>query len=293
MKTINLFLTAFFILLAVGCSNDADQENAVDGYAPVTIQVNDFSVSMENFASTRAEQAVSDYTGVKAITLAFYDSNNEEIYKTTQLRADNTTYTTFGTFSCLLQKGSYTMVVLGYGSESAITLTSKTEAVYTSDRVRETFVYTQSVNVTSTAAINLSATLSRVVSRLNIVSTDVRTAEAVKIRTTFSAGGQGVNPVTGLATTNTGFSNTVEITKNVGETAGSVNYLFLNTDEQTIHVTIDVLDANDNSISHKVVSNVPFKRNRVTQLTGSLFSASASTTFSVETTWIDPVEIGF
>ena len=282
------------VLLAVSCSNDADQESTLEGYAPVTIRVNDFSISVENFSSTRAEQSVADYTNVKAITLAFYDSNNTEVYNTTQLRADNTTYTTFGTFSCALPMGSYTMVVLGYGSENAMTLSSKTNATFTNDRVRDTFVYTQAVNITSTAAIDLSATLSRVVSRLEVASTDGRTANAAQIRTTFSAGGQGVNPITGFATSNTGFSNTVEITKAVGQTAGSINYLFLNTDEeQTMTVTIDVLNENDNSISHKVVSNVPFKRNRVTKLKGSLFSASATATFKVEADWIQETEINF
>ena len=281
------------VLLAVSCSNDADQESTLEGYAPVTIRVNDFSISVENFSSTRAEQSVADYTNVKAITLAFYDSNNTEVYNTTQLRADNTTYTTFGTFSCALPMGSYTMVVLGYGSENAMTLSSKTNATFTNDRVRDTFVYTQAVNITSTAALDLSATLSRVASQLSINSTDNRTANAAQIRTTFSAGGQGVNPITGFATSNTGFSNTVAFSGAVGEFGGSVNYLFLNTDEQTMTVTIDVLNENDNSISHKVVSNVPFKRNRVTKLKGSLFSASATATFKVEADWIQETEINF
>ena len=281
------------VLLAVSCSNDADQESTLEGYAPVTIRVNDFSISVENFSSTRAEQSVADYTNVKAITLAFYDSDNTEVYNTTQLRADNTTYTTFGTFSCALPMGSYTMVVLGYGSENAMTLSSKTNATFTNDRVRDTFVYTQAVNITSTAALDLSATLSRVASQLSINSTDNRTANAAQIRTTFSAGGQGVNPITGFATSNTGFSNTVAFSGAVGEFGGSVNYLFLNTDEQTMTVTIDVLDADDNSISHKVINNVPFKRNRKTRLRGSLFGASPTATFKVEADWIQETEINF
>lgn len=56
---------------------------------------------------------MADYDGVKAITLAFFNGTTE-VYKTTQFRADNTTYTTFGEFDCTLPMGSYTMVVLGY-----------------------------------------------------------------------------------------------------------------------------------------------------------------------------------
>ncbi len=287
-------LIVSIMMLALSCSNDADVvENKKDGYAPVTVKVNDFSLSVESFAPRRAPVSLADYTGVKAITLAFYDSQNTEVYKSTQVRADNTTYTTFGEFSCSLVMGSYTMVVLGYGGENVITLTSKTNASFANDRIRETFVYSQAVNITGTAAVNLSATLNRVVSQLNVYSTDNRPANATQIRMTFSAGGDALNPTTGLSTTNTGFSNTLTFSTSVGATTRSGSFLFLNTDEQTMNVTIDILDASNNVITTKQVSDVPFKRNRCTRLTGSLYSASSSSTFTLETTWLDEVNYDF
>lgn len=69
--------------------------------------------------------------------------------------------------------GSYTMVVLGYGfyEGDEFTLTSPTQAAFTAD-VRETFAATQAVNITSTAAVELSATLDRIVTRVKVISTD-------------------------------------------------------------------------------------------------------------------------
>ena len=291
----NFYLTVGVILLALTSCSKEEETLVVnnESLVPVTVRVNDFSMSVEDFG-TRAAQSVESYTGVKAMTLAFYDSNDEEAYKTTQLRADNSSYTTFGDFSLSLPMGSYTMVVLGYGSTSAITLSNKTSALYETDRVRETFVYTETVNITNTSPVNLAATVSRVVSKLEIYSTDAQTANAAKIRTTFSAGGQGVNPMTGLSTSNTGFVNTVDITNPVGTVGGgSVSYLFLNSDQQSLNVTIDVLDADDNSVSHHVIPNVAFQRNRKTKLTGSLFSAAASASFQVETSWLTDEEITF
>lgn len=279
-------LSVSIILLTCSCSNDADVAPAEVQTAPVTVTVNDFSMSVEQFAPRRTPQTVASYDGVKAITLAFYDSENVEKYKITQLRADNTTFATFGQFSFSLPMGSYTMVVLGYGSENAMTLTGKTDATFTNDRVRETFVYTQAVNVTNIDPLNINATLSRVVARLEVQSTDKRTANATQIRTTFSAGGQGLNPMTGFSTTETGFSNLVTLAQNVGSISGSINYLFLNSDIQEMTVTIDVLDAENTSLSHHVVENVPLQRNRVTRLKGVLFSSSASSAFSVETAWL-------
>lgn len=289
MKKNLLFLLATATLLFAACHKD-------NGTAKVHVRVNDFTISQEEIG-TKSSTDVADYNGVKAITLAFYKTSDcTEQYKTTQMRADATTYTTFGEFDLSLPMGSYTMVVLGYGlndGEPAITLTSPTSATFGDNPARETFAYTQTVNITNTDAVTLSATLNRIVSKLKIHSTDGCTENAVSVRTTLSAAGKAFNPTTGLATSNTGFVNTLPIQSAVGNSTNSITYLFLATDEQTVNVTIDVLDVDGNSISHKVVSNVPFKRNRMTVLTGSVYSADASGDFTVETDWLDDYNMDF
>lgn len=273
------------ILLLAGCRK-------VEGVAKVRIHVDGFSVSQEEIPEIRA--AIADYTGVSAITLAFYNGSTE-VTQITQLRSDNTTYTTFGEFDLSLPMGSYTMVVLGYGfyEGDEFTLTSPTQAAFTGD-VRETFATTQAVNITSTDAVNISTTLDRIVPRLKVISTDGKTANASKVRMTFSAGGKAFNPTTGLATANSGTTSTVGISAAVGATSTSLGYAFLVTDEQTMTVTLDVLDADGNSISHKVVNNVPFQRNRCTKLTGSLYNAGTTGSFSINTEWLDgDNEVGF
>ena len=82
-----------------------------------------------------------------------------------------------------------------------------------------------------------------------------------------------------LATVNTGFSNTVNISTAVGAPTTSSSAIFLATDEQTMNVTIEVLDADGNVLSSKLVENVPFRRNRRTKLTGTLYSAPAAGSF--------------
>ena len=59
-------------------------------------------------------------------------------------------------------------------------------------------------------------------------------------------------------------------------------------------VTLDALDADGNSVSHKVVPNVPFQRNKVTKLTGALYSADVTGNFTINTAWIiDTNIVGF
>lgn len=283
------------LFTASSCSNE--NENMVNNVlpeetvAPVTVHVDEFSVEQGNFPGTRGT-AVGDYASLKVLTLAFY-KNGTEVCKYTQFMNDPSTYTTFGEFSCSLGLGSYTMVVLGYGGESAITLTSPTLATYT-DEVRDTFAATQEVTVTNSEAKNLTATLDRIVSLVAVISTDNRAADVTAIRTTLTGGSKSFNPTTGLATDNAGLVNTVTTTA-IGVTQ-IANYVFLATDEQTVNVTIETLDAGNNVLFSKTVNDVPLKRNRMTRLIGAMYSPSASVTagsFELNTDWLTSYPISF
>jgi hypothetical protein len=282
---------AVIALLAASCSKETVNEvtNPEQHTAPVTVRVSNLSISQEDLpdGSTRAAQTIESYDNVGAIDLAFY-AGETEVFKTTQLRSNPSTYTTFGEFSCNLPIGSYTMVVVGRGcgNDDVFVLTSPTAASYTSERARETFCATQSVTVTAAGA-DVSVTMNRIIALLNIRSTDAASEGMATIRTTYAAGGKSFNPTTGLATSNAGFLVTnsrhvVDGKLNVG------SYVFLATDEQTMTITIEALDAGNNVLLTKVVPNVPLKRNRKTILSGALFTTSASTTaFQVETSWLE------
>ena len=292
----NSILFAGIILLAASCSSESDVtvSNPEVGRATVSVHVDNFTSEQEEFASARGMTRASDIssvTSIKAITLAFY-SGTTEVYKSTQFRADDSNYTTFGAFSTSLNVGSYTMVVIGYGGTSEITLTSPTSASYAS-KALDTFVHTQTVNVNNTSDIDLSATLSRVVTRLKLQTTDAMPEIVKKVSISISAGGLSFNPTTGLATVNTGFTNEITPSSGYGSTTSFSTYYFLATDEQTMNVTINVLDADDNVLFTKQVSNVPMKRNRTTTLSGKLFGADATATFTVDADWLTEHTVDF
>lgn len=298
MKKFLVILTMMAMMTACHKDNMNNQDNTT---APVKVTVNDFTISSEGWpeassgctmanaskgGTTGAKTSPASYSGVKAMTLAFFDANGDQAYCTTQLRADNTTYTTFGQFELSLNLGSYTMIVLGYGSEVPMTVGSATEASYTADRCRETFVAAQAVNVTSTNPLSLSAELSRVVSKLIVNSTDPRISGVDSVRMTFSAGAKGVNPQTGLASSSNGLSNTVAISTAVGNTSSSASYLFLNADQQSMTVTVKTLRTNGTVYSTRTVENVPLQRNKVTALTGPLYTNASGASFTLSTSWI-------
>lgn len=293
----SFLLLAGFVLLAASCSKETDVNlNEKENTALIRVHVNDFNVSLEPIFVTRGASTLADYNGINAITLAFYKSDNSQEYKTTQLKSDNTTYTTFGDFSLSLPMGSYTMVVLAYYTNeySPFTLTSPTEASYTGARARETFATTQAVNITNTSALDISATLRRIISVLTVISSDGRTADVSNVRMTVSGGSKSFNPTTGLATDNVGFANTIGNSATVGTTSTSNTFLFLATDEQTMDVTIETLDASGNTLFSTTVENVPFKRNSMTKLTGSIYSNSGiAGAFQINTDWLPDTNVSF
>lgn len=312
MKNVKFFCAAF-MLLAASCSNEESLDSSVNpsneqAQAPVTVRVDGFAVEQGQFsdsarpasqggaqgtrAATRA-QAVGVYSGVTYLTLAFYASNGTEVYKATQAKGNIPEGQTFGEFSTSLPMGSYSMVVVANGGDNAVTLTSATSASFGENRVMETFAYSQTVNVNSNAALNLSATLDRIVSCIAVNSSDGRTDEAKKLRITTTTGGRNFDPTTGLATVNSGITATIMHPEAVGAVTRSATLLFLATDEQTADVTIETLDEDDNVLFSKTVENVPLKRNRWTVLTGAMYQTTAAGTFSVNTDWLTNENVNF
>jgi len=282
-------------LIMTACNYRVHQIDPEPQSAQVSVHVSGFSIAMEDQPSTRAMQDVKTYEGVGAITLAFY-SGTTEVYKTTQIKNNLEQGQTFGDFSCTLPLGTYTVVALGYqyNANDVFTLTSPTQAAFTSERPRETFSAVGPVNLTSTDPYDLQLKLDRISAQLNIISTDGRPQNITKIRTTFSAGSKSFNPSTGLALDDNGFSLINNPSTNVGATIKIGSFTFLSDDEQTMDITIQILDDNDNVISTKQIEDVPFKINSKTILTGPLFSATAQTSsFQLETDWLDPITVTF
>lgn len=292
----NLIFAAMALLLTTGCSQEsANEVNNNDTLVPVTVHVDGFSVSQEDFAPTRTPSSLENYSNVNAVMLAFYEGSTE-VYKTVQLKTDATTYTTFGSFSLSLPMGNYTMVAIAYNNHEtgSFGLTSPTAAAYAGEHAFDTFVKTQTVNITNTTPVDISATLNRINSLLKVVSTDGKTADVTNVRMTLSAGGRSFNPTTGLATVNTGFANTVSTSTNTGTTTSSLTYFFLADDEQTLNVTIETLNAGGDVLRTTTVNDVPFKRNRRTILTGPMYNdVNLAGSFLVETDWLDDLTIPF
>ena len=286
------------LLLCTSCLNSEQFETPEpETTTPVRVHVNAFSFSQEDFPGglTRATQTPGAYSDVKAIDLAIF-SGTKLVYSDTQLRLDASNYTTFGEFECQLPIDSYTMVAVARNVTAGdkFEITSPTPAAYTTERARETFCSVQNIKVEGDKPVDVTPQMNRVMAKFRLVSTDAVPAGVAKIRTTYAAGSRSFNPTTGLATDNKGFVVTNTGTPSTGGILDVHSFLFLNTDEQTVDVTVEVLDAADKVLITKHLGDVHFKRNQVTKATGVVFIPGTSTfSFMLNTDWLPEEEIHF
>lgn len=262
----------------------------------VAVNVNDFNIVNDEIGGGNAAKSTSveNASEVKSITLAFYDAAGTEKYQCTHTRSDSSTFrgTAFGKFHCTLPSGNYTMVAIGYGSNYAITLSSKTSAEFSNDRVRDCFVSTRDLSISSSGVNNITATLNRIASQFWIKSTDNQPAGVDSIRFSVNKGGKIFNPQTGLSTTDNGHGFTV--TDASGITGYKLNapvYLLLHSNEEVLDFTFTVYK-DGNILTTKTIPNVTMKRNRRTLATGGVYTNTGSN-FLIASDWISTDTVYF
>ena len=287
MRIQSIFLAGLLLLL-VSCGKEVD--NQMERSIPVRVHVSDFSFSNEDFpaAATRAESSPVSYESIRAIDVAIF-SGNTRVYAATQLKGDASTYTTFGEFECRLPIGTYTMVAVARNRSDGdeFTITSPTQAAYTTERARETFCNTQTIQVDGTTPVDVSPVMNRVMAMFWLTSTDAVPADVSRIRTTYTAGSKSFNPTTGFATDDDGFVVTNSAKPDKNGVLDIFSIVFLAADQETMDLTIDVLDANNTVLLTKHLKDVHFRRNQITKATGAVFTPDPTTlTFTLNTTWL-------
>ena len=294
MKMQSIVLAGLLLLL-VSCGKEVD--NQMERSIPVRVHVSDFSFSNEDFpaAATRAESSPVSYESIRAIDVAIF-SGNTRVYAATQLKDDASTYTTFGEFECRLPIGTYTMVAVARNRSDGdeFTITSPTQAAYTTERARETFCNTQTIQVDGTTPVDVSPVMNRVMAMFWLTSTDAVPADVSRIRTTYTAGSKSFNPTTGLATDDDGFVVTNSAKPDKNGVLDIFSIVFLAADQETMDLTIDVLDANNTVLLTKHLKDVHFRRNQITRATGAVFTPDPTTlTFTLNTTWLPDEHYNF
>lgn len=272
-----------FLFLAVALTAVACQKDAVcdDSCKIVRFDVNgDFTSPVFSYGDTRAGLSAD---GSEMTDLWLLDYMGGELVQTVhQTPAD----ADWGSPSVSLAFGSHVVYFVASRGDSPV-LSTESETIEWS-RVSDTFWKAETVNIDATTSANRSVTLGRVATRLRLVVNDKVADDAASVVITPQHWYYGINYVTGEPVADRQEDRVINIPQSYKGTEGQLAVSIFGisgADEWTTDVTVSSRDADNDIMGRAVISSVPFKRNRVTEYSGNLFSAGGGMSISLDDTW--------
>lgn len=274
-----IFLLASLLLLA--CSSHDDEIADVDVSKTVTFALRgDFSFDITPF--TRSLEA-DGYAMTDVWVLDYVDGELKQQVHQTSSDAN------FGSPS----------VPLGYGTHHLYFVTSRgTSPVLDTDastlsfsRVSDTFWKDYELTVTSSTSPTISVELDRIVTKLRITITDAVPDDAATFNITPHTWYYGFNCMTGapIAAT-TDATSTINIpSSSLGQSNVMMSmFSFSPASDWQTNVALDSKTSSSVVIGNASVANVPFARNRITNVNGDFYSRVSTTGMTLNTDWLDP-----
>ena len=277
-----LFVAA---LLMAACSQQPASEN--EKMVDVTFDVSgDFSLTTTPIA-TRA----LDADGKSMTDVWVLDYVGGELKQQVHQAA---TDADFGSPTLRMSVGAHTLYfVASRGTDAVLDTDARTLSFA---KVNDTFWAAKALNVSATTTGTQAVALDRIATKLRITFSDAIPTGAATFNITPAQWHYGFNYTTGEPTTATAQQPiTVNIPSSyIGLMGQSVSLFgFSGSDDFTTDVAIDCQDADSHVLGAATVPSVQIKRNRISALTGSLFSKTATIGFSLNTAWLDDYEMTF
>lgn len=266
-------------VLLTACAKDAAEETG--GTRRVRFNVEgDFASPVFSYGDTRAGLSAD---GSEMTDLWLLDYMGGELVQTVhQTPAD----ADWGSPSVSLAFGSHVVYFVASRGDSPV-LSTESETIEWS-RVSDTFWKAETVNIDATTSANRSVTLGRVATRLRLVVNDKVADDAASVVITPQHWYYGINYVTGEPVADRQEDRVINIPQSYKGTEGQLAVSIFGisgADEWTTDVTVSSRDADNDIMGRAVISSVPFKRNRVTEYSGNLFSAGGGMSVSLDDTW--------
>ena len=268
-----LLLLAACEKVSIDDLNKEDPEERNDG-VKLTFRVMSFEQTRFNDPTTVTRAAVRDVCD--KINLALYDMENNRL-KAVNQKADDEN---FGSMSLSIEPGTYRVLILAHSCSGNATTTNIEKITFPDNKVTDTFYYCAEIEVDDQKTYDVE--LRRVVAMFKLVVADEIPSDVKKMKFYYTGGSSTLNGLTGYGCVN---SKQTEI-RNVGSTAKGQEfcaYTFLHGEEGTLKMTVTAQDAADGTVKEMLFTDVPMRRNTISQFTGSLFTGGSSgqTTFAL------------
>lgn len=265
-------------LLAASCQKEME---CGDSEMCVRFNVNgDFTSPVFSYGETRAGLSADGSEMTDLWLLDYMDGQLMQTVHQTPSDAD------WGNPSVSLAFGSHVVYFVASRGDSPV-LSTDSETIEWA-RVSDTFWKAEAVNIDATTSANRSVTLGRVATRLRLVVNDKVPDAAASVVITPQHWYYGINYVSGEPVADRQDDRVVSIPASYIGTQGQLVVSIFGISgagEWTTDVTVSSRDADNDIMGRAVISSVPFKRNRVTEYSGNLFSAGGGMSISLDDTW--------
>lgn len=240
---------------------DDSGTNSHDANANVIIHA---SVAKNNSTGTRSEEEDEEIEGkpledyCSRLSIAIFDG--EEKVKTLNLTAEKDGYDDIG---INLDAGKYRMVAIGHNGSGNCTISSPEKVKFYKNKITDTFFYYGTFNVIDGEDTDDYILLNRAVAQFKVHISDATIpAEAHSIKFYYTGGSSTLDAVTGYGCVQSRQTESFKLQE--GKRDFSV-YTFPREENKGLKMTINILDADAQSIKEYSKEGVPVKRNNITQ----------------------------
>lgn len=240
---------------------DDSGTNSHDANANVIIHA---SVAKNNSTGTRSEEEDEEIEGkpledyCSRLSIAIFDGEGK--VKTLNLTAEKDGYDDIG---INLDAGKYRMVAIGHNGSGNCTISSPEKVKFYKNKMTDTFFYYGTFNVIDGEDTDDYILLNRAVAQFRVHITDATIpAEAHSIKFYYTGGSSTLDAVTGYGCVQSRQTESFKLQE--GKRDYSV-YTFPREENKGLKMTINILDADAQSIKEYSKEGVPVKRNNITQ----------------------------
>lgn len=239
---------------------DDSGTNSHDANANVIIHA---SVAKNNSTGTRSGEEDEEVEGkpledyCSRLSIAIFDG--EEKVKTLNLKAEDG----YDDIGINLDAGKYRMVAIGHNGSGNCTISSPEKVKFYKNKMTDTFFYYGTFNVIDGEDTDDYILLNRAVAQFKVHITDATIpAEAHSIKFYYTGGSSTLDAVTGYGCVQSRQTESFKLQE--GKRDYSV-YTFPREENKGLKMTINILDADAQSIKEYSKEGVPVKRNNITQ----------------------------
>ena len=239
---------------------DDSGTNSHDANANVIIHA---SVAKNNSTGTRSGEEDEEIEGkpledyCSRLSIAIFDG--EEKVKTLNLKAEDG----YDDIGINLDAGKYRMVAIGHNGSGNCTISSPEKVKFYKNKMTDTFFYYGTFNVIDGEDTDDYILLNRAVAQFKVHITDATIpAEAHSIKFYYTGGSSTLDAVTGYGCVQSRQTESFKLQE--GKRDYSV-YTFPREENKGLKMTINILDADAQSIKEYSKEGVPVKRNNITQ----------------------------